>query len=644
MVLLPNLLQFNASYVTTDPSGEIIYSLGKPLVEHGYKIKIFNISDMEHSNCYNPLHYIRNEAGVSMLIDCFIRNTTTDGADKGDQFFTNAERLLYSACIFYLKDHCTDESKKNFAHVVNMVNSSAVDEMNPMATESELDKLFKDLPKKSLAKKYYTAFKQASGRTLKSIIISCMTRLQPFMTPQVVNLTKVDEMELDKLGDEKIALFIIVPQADRTYSFLASMLYSQLFETLYHIGEQQKASGGSEMLKIPVRCMMDEFANIGEVPEFPSRLSTMRKYNISATVILQDLSQIEAMYKDSWRTLLANSSSYIFLGSQESNTLKYFSEMLGKKTVKDRSNTINKGGKNSSGRNFQNKGREVMTVDELARLDSKDCIVFTQNMRAVLDKKYRYENHPMFSQTADADESNAYLYNQNPAFNTRKQVAVKSIIMAQVEHAKWLEKQQISNSQNANDFKINMNINAAYNQMVIDKQKDAIARHQKLEDCIEMAMKEFDTPVFIGKISGIQAKTLPYIARQLSISIGKKPVILFSDLGTTSMFGIGIDLNKSGLYEAADNDYIKKINRFDDQMCMIAIMSKAFDNFKDDTICKVQYRYDMSKKEKQQPIQENKPKVMLKNKISGGSSLPMDKETQDQYNELEAGMEHKKDR
>ena len=259
-VIKPNILQLNCSYVITDPSGEMISATGTMLKEAGYEIKIFNISDMQHSNCYNPLHYIRNEAGVSMLVDCLIKNTTSEQSKSGDQFFTNAEKLLYCACIFYLKDHCTNVQAKNFPSIMTLINASKVNENNPNEA-SDLDKLFETVPRTSLAHKYYKAFKQASGKTLKSIIISCVTRLQPFLTPQVVNLTKKDTLELDKMGDRKTALFIITPQADRTYSFLASMLYSQAFETWYYIGEQQKANGGSEQLKVPVRCLMDEFAN-----------------------------------------------------------------------------------------------------------------------------------------------------------------------------------------------------------------------------------------------------------------------------------------------------------------------------------------------------------------------------------------------
>lgn len=623
-LIKPNLLQMNASFVTTDPSGEIIASVGQTLADHGYKIKIFNLSDMEHSNCYNPLHYIRNEAGVAMLIDCFIKNTTDENGGKGDQFFTNAERLLYSACIFYLKDHCTDENRKNFANVVKMVNASAVDENNPMAYKSPLDSMFEKLPNDSLAKYYYSSFKQATGKTLKSIIISCLTRLQPFMTPQVVNLTKTDEMELDKIGNEKTALFIIIPQADHTYNFLASMLYSQLFETLYHIGEQQKTNGGSEMLKIPVRCMMDEFSNIGEVPEFPSRLSTMRKYNISATVVLQDLSQIEAMYKDSWRTLVGNCSSIVFLGTQETTTLKYFSEMLGKKTVKDRSQTLNRGTKSGSGKNFQNKGREVLTIDEMARLDPKECIVFTQNMRPVRDKKYKYETHRLYEETGDSNPSKSFLFSKNPIYNTRKQLSVSSLLMAQTEHAKMEAAKEVSQAEDVQNFKLNMNINAAYNKLVLNKKEEAKAEYHWLNEGIEMAMNEASSPVFIGIMKGIQLKTLAKIARQISISIGK-PVILFSDLRADSMAGVGVDKERIGLYQASDNDYIKNIMEHDKETFLLAIMTKAFDAFKEEVLQKVQYALDISAASK--PVSStnsgNISGSQKKAPISGGKPISM---------------------
>ncbi len=414
----PNMLQLNASYIITDPSGEMIFSMGKVLEKAGYKIKVFNISDMTRSNRYNPVKYIRDEAGVSMLVECFIKNTGSDS--KGDNFFENAEKLLYSACLFYFREFEQDESKKTFARMTDLINKSSVDEQNS-SVESELDKIFNQAKEKkpdSIACKYYDSFKQAAGKTLKSIIISCTTRLRPFLVPQVANLTKADEMDLESLGDEKTALFIITPQADRTYAFLASMLYSQMYETLYFKGESQKSAGGSEQMKIPVRALMDEFANIGEIPEFPSKLSTMRKYNISATIVLQDIAQIESMYQDDWKTLVGNCSSVVFLGTQEPNTLKYFSEMLGKLTVTAKSRGLSAGKSTGSSQNFQQTARELMTPDELGRMPSDETIVFTQNMRPVRDRKYDLLKHPNVRFTADVDEEkNAYLYKEKTQFH-----------------------------------------------------------------------------------------------------------------------------------------------------------------------------------------------------------------------------------
>ena len=270
-VIKPNLLQENCSYVVTDPSGEIIVSCGKVLSDHGYKIKIFNLSNMGHSNTYNPFNYIRDEAGVLMVIDCLIKNTTGKN-EKGDQFFTNSEKLLYSACIFYLIDFETDESRKNFSSVMDMINMSQVDENNP-SSKSELDLMFEQIDQTSLAAKYYKAFKQAAGKTLKSIIISCVVRLQSFMTPQVTRLTGSDNINLASIGDEKTILFIITPQADRTFAFLASMLYSQLFETLYHKGETQKLKTGSEILYL--RMVLSLLGNSGISPMLAN--SSMRQ-------------------------------------------------------------------------------------------------------------------------------------------------------------------------------------------------------------------------------------------------------------------------------------------------------------------------------------------------------------------------------
>lgn len=509
----PNVLQMNASYVITDPSGEMIYSLGHVLQTHGYKIKVFNISDMTHSNCYNPIKYMRDEAGVKMIIECFIKNTTQGKGGGDNQFFVDAEKLLYSACIFYLKYHTNDESRQTFAEVLRMINEAKVDANND-SLESPLDRYFRDLDESSLAKQYYEAFKKGAGKTLQSILISCTTRLQPFFIPQVKNLTGSDSLELDKIGDEKTALFIITPQADRTYAFLASMLYSQLFETLYSKGEKQKLEGGSEKLKIPVRCMMDEFANIGDVPEFPSKLATMRKYNISAAIVLQDIAQIEAMYQDDWKTLTGNCSTYVFLGTQEPNTLKYFSDMLGQKTIRTRNESNNsKGGGSKS---YQNTGRAVMTQSELGRLPADECIIFTQNQRPVRDKKYRYERHPYYSQTADCDDRYGFKYNEMAVYDRTMPEVTTSLIKSINDRDSFMERHMGRGGTFASDGTIKdvQKIEAVRKKFHLESdafEKEESEREKK-EDlssqiCIAAA-EQSGNPVIIARVKDVEEETV----------------------------------------------------------------------------------------------------------------------------------------
>lgn len=578
----PNVLQMNASYVITDPSGEMIFSLGKTLKDHGYKIKIFNISDMSHSNCYNPLSYIRDEAGVNMLIQCLITNTTQGEGGGDNQFFVDAEKLLYSACIFYLLDFCYDDTKKNFAGVMNMINASSVNEQDPNA-KSPLDMLFDKLPQNSLAWKFYKAFKQAAGKTLKSIIISCVTRLQPFMTPQVVNLTKRDDLELGKIGDEKTALFIITPQADRTYSFLASMLYSQLFETLYHIGEQQKANGESEQLHVPVRCMMDEFANIGEVPEFPSKLATMRKYNISAAIVLQDISQIEAMYKDNWKTLVGNCSTIIFLGTQEPNTLKYFSELLGKRTVLNKSKTFSTGGKGGGNPNGTFTSREVMTPDELGRMSSKECIVYTQNMRPVKDLKYKYETHPYYSQTADANNDYGFQYNKLSVYDNTRASGVEHILKAQAEVAEFQSREQQKAIKNAESQTITCDAGEVMEKVKLSgKQDDKIFKNYT-QDCLIEASNMYDDPIAIIKINATQTGMLYKLIDRITDELQKTPMMIFSDISipekSNYMVGVAIDDETGKLEKLMQNKYAKLYKK-NGKYLITAISKYVFDDYK----------------------------------------------------------------
>ena len=431
----PNMLQMNASYVVTDPSGELLDSVGKTLQEHGYKIKVFNISDQSYSNSYNPFKYIRegDSASVTSLIECFISNTTQGEGGGDNQFFVDAEKLLYAAFIFYLIEFGHDDSKKNFSSLTKLLESMKVNEQDPSKCESDVDKLFDKLPRSSLSWQHYNLFKLSPGKTMSSILISCATRLRPFLTPQVVNLTSTDELELDKLGDEKIALFIIAPPTDQTFSFLAAMLYSQLFQTLYHKGDVQQSVTGSPAMKIPVRCLMDEFANIGVIPDFVEILSTVRKYNISVAPVLQDLSQLQAMYPDTWQSIIGNCSSTLFLGTTAVDTLKYYSEALGVTTIRVKSQGMSVSGGKSSNENYSNTSRPLMTPDELSLLPDDECIVMSQGFRPVRDRKYDYPTHPYYTQTADADIKNAFNYRENPYYDNRLQGRYASMVKAKIE-------------------------------------------------------------------------------------------------------------------------------------------------------------------------------------------------------------------
>lgn len=581
-LMKPNVLQMNASYVITDPSGEMIYSLGKPLKDHGYKIKIFNLSDMKHSNCYNPLSYIRDEAGVKMLIECLINNTTKGEVGGDNQFFVDAEQLLYSACIFYLKDFCYDDSKKNFAGVMSMINASSVNELDPNA-KSPLDVLFDQLPKNSLAWKYYKAFKQAAGKTLKSIIISCVTRLQPFLIPQVVNLTKTDDLHLERMGEEKTALFIIIPQADHTYNFLSSMLYHQLFETLYFTAEKQKAMTGDERLKIPVRCMMDEFANCGEVPDFPSRLATMRKYNICATIALQNISQIEAMYEDDWKTLVGNCSTVVFLGSQEPEVLKYFSEMLGKTTIRARSEGITTGQRSGANQNYQATAREVMTAEELGRLPSDECIVFTQNMRPVRNKKYVYEQHPYFDQTADADEENGFRYQEMSVYDNTKVGVIESMLKARSEAARYRKNEEVKRKpKNPAKMKTSGNAVNDLNQVRLPEGEEDKLVKLFIEEAILQGAGQMSERVCIIRLDGIPTKYLVTLVEQVSVRLKKPALIVFSDTADTPdemIIGVGVDHDHEGLADSMENEFSKSVG-VKKGIIYTAIQKKDFEEYK----------------------------------------------------------------
>lgn len=583
----PNILQMNASYVITDPSGELVSSLGSVLRDNGYKVRIFNLTDMQHSNCYNPLHYIRDEKDVDKVIDCFQKNSSMGETSGDNKFFEEAEKLLYEACIHYLVTYCNNESMKNFSGVTKLVNASSVDEKNPN-NKSKLDQLFDELPKDSIARYYYVAFKQAAGKTLKSIIISCIARLRPFITPQVANLTRTDEMYLDRIGEERTAIFIIIPQADTTHNFLASMLYSQLFDTLYNIGDTQKANGEDERLKIPVRCIMDEFANIGEVPRFDNILSTCRKYNISASVILQDLSQIESIYDEiRWRTIVANCSTKLFLGSVEKETLKWFSEMLGEETARSKSTSISKGGKGGSNDSFQYTGRAVETPEELGRLNLSKCLIYTQGMRTVKDRKYKYERHPYYKQTADYNKKYAFKYNKLSIYDNSKAGNYVNIYIAMNEanRVAKMDKEKVKSVGNKDIVDPN-------SVTLTDEQVEKIYQKYMIE-CSEKALNSFHEPVCMFEISSIPSKYLKRLARMTvdSFHISRNIIFIpmkFKGINEETLLGFGIDLNKSSdqlsllsclKKEVANGNCLRAGQKDENIMCVVT--RDKFEEFKE---------------------------------------------------------------
>ena len=413
---LPNLLQANCSFVVTDPSGELLESTGKFLEDQGYKIKVFNLVEMQHSNCYNPFNYIRDDLGVLMMINCLIKNTNPTGADKGDPFWEKSETALLQALCFYLIKY-RPKNEQNFTSVMKLLRAAEVNENDP-SQKSVLDRIFEDVEKKdpnSIALKQYQTFKMGAGKTLKSILISTSVRLTVFNMWQIENLTGTDDIDLGSIGDEKTALFVIIPAADDTFNFLVSMMYSQLFETLYYHAETECEG---KRLPYHVRFLLDEFANIGTIPDFEKKLATMRKYEISCTIILQNLAQLKTMYKDNWGSITGNCDSFLFLGGKEYDTLEAISKELGDATIIVRNNSRSFGKSGSSSQSFNKTARKLMTPDELSRMPNSDCILMIRGLKPFYGKKYDYPKHPNYKYTGDANDE--FLYDVSAKFNNYK--------------------------------------------------------------------------------------------------------------------------------------------------------------------------------------------------------------------------------
>ena len=402
--LKPNLLQCHSSYVVTDPKGSIVVECGNALLKNGYKLKILNTINFKKSMHYNPFAYVHSEKDILKLVTTLMTNTKGEGSG-GDPFWEKSERLLLTALIAYLHYEAPME-EQNFATLLEMLNTMQVLE-DDEEYQNPVDLLFEELAKKkpnSFAGRQYKLYKLAAGKTAKSILISCGARLAPFDIQELRDLTMYDELQLDTLGDKKTALFLIMSDTDSTFNFLISMVYTQLFNLL--CDKADDVYGGK--LPIHVRCLIDECANIGQIPNLEKLVATIRSCEISACLVLQARSQLKAIYKDNADTIVGNMDSQIFLGGSEPTTLKDLSEMLGKETIDAFNTSDTRGNSPSYGTTFQKMGHELLSRDELAVLDGGKCILQLRGVRPFLSDKYDLTQHPNYKLTTDYDPKNTF--------------------------------------------------------------------------------------------------------------------------------------------------------------------------------------------------------------------------------------------
>ena len=394
----PNIMQCNTSFVTLDPKGEILRDTGYLLEKEGYVIKVMDLINMNKSHCYNPFEYIHDDKDVLKLITNLIRNTTPKGSQTNDPFWEKSETaLLEGLCLFLL--HEAPKEEQNFTMVMEMIAAADVREDDEYYI-SPLDRLFNDLQREkpnSLAVKQYNIYKQAAGKTAKSILISVGVRLAAFNLESIASITSTDELELEKVGERKTAIFAVIPDNDSTFNFLVGMLYTQLFQTLYY---QADIVHGGE-LPVPVHFLMDEFANVALPDEFDKLLSTMRSRQIFVSIIIQNLAQIKALYKDAWESIVGNCDELYYLGGNEQSTHKFISEYLGKETLDTNTYGKSSGKSGSYSTNYQQVGRELLTADEVRLLDNDYALLFIRGERPIFDKKYDILKHPNVEYTKD---------------------------------------------------------------------------------------------------------------------------------------------------------------------------------------------------------------------------------------------------
>ena len=402
----PNIMQCNTSFVVLDPKGEILRSEGHMLEKEGYVIKVIDLIDMPRSHGYNPFHYIQSDKDILKLITNLIRNTTPKGSQPTDPFWEKSETALLEALMLYLY-HYAPEDEQNFTMVMEMLTYAEVKE-DDEEYESPLDELFHHLERSdpdSLALKQYQIYKQAAGKTAKSILISVGVRLAAFNLESVASMTRYDELELEKIGERKTALFAVIPDNDSTFNFLIGMLYTQLFQMLYY--QADHIYNGE--LPVPVHFLMDEFANVALPDEFDKLLSTMRSRQIFVSIILQNLAQIKTLFKDSWESIVGNCDELYYLGGNEQSTHKFISEYLGKETLDTNTYGKSTGHSGSYSTNYQQTGRELLTPDEVRLLNNEYGLLFIRGERPVMDRKYDLLKHPRINETADGNQ-NPYIH------------------------------------------------------------------------------------------------------------------------------------------------------------------------------------------------------------------------------------------
>ena len=416
---IPNIMQCNCSMVITDPKAELLRKTGGLLKKMGYEVRVFDLIHPDTSFCYNPFQYVQVDKDVLRLINNLIKNTTPKGSQSSDPFWEKSETALLQALMMYLLHEAPPE-EQNFPMIMEMLASAQVKEEDE-DYESPLDILFERLEMRdpeSIAVKQYHIYKQAAGKTAKSILISVGVRLAAFNLKQIADLTCMDELDLSSIGEKKVALFCCIPDADTSLNYLVGMIYSQLFQTLYYVAD--RLHGGK--LPIPVHCIMDEWANVALPDDFEKILATMRSRSISCSIIVQNMSQIKALFKDSHESLVGNCDELLYLGGNEKDTHKYISELLGKETIDTNTYGQTKGKSGSYSTNFQQSGRELLMPDEVRMLDNDYALLFVRGEHAVMDRKYDLLKHPNIRDTEDGgappyDYSEAPLAHDVPAFD-----------------------------------------------------------------------------------------------------------------------------------------------------------------------------------------------------------------------------------